>query len=67
MNTTISISTDIRDKIKEIGHKGESYDDIIRRIYDSAVKRQLQDLLMDEKGTISAKEALDKAKKKWQK
>lgn len=64
-NTTISVSKAIRDEIMEFGNKGETYTDIIKRLIESAKKRQLQDLLMNEEGTISAKEALEKAKKKW--
>jgi len=67
MNTTISIPKELCERIKEFGYKGETYSDIISRLYDSAKERQLHDLLMDEKGTISVEEALKKAKTKWQK
>ena len=32
MLTTIAISRELRDKIKEFGRKGETYEDIIKRI-----------------------------------
>ncbi len=67
MNTTISISKDVRDKIKEFGNKGDTYDDILERLYQSAKERQLHDLLMDESGCITVSEALDKSRKRWQK
>jgi len=57
MNTTIAISTSIRDQIKEFGIKGETYDDILLRLLNSAKERQLQELLMDETGCITIKEA----------
>ena len=60
MNTTISISKEVRDKIKEFGHKGETYEVILERLYNSAKERQLQDLLMDESECIT----LEQAKKK---
>ncbi|MBT3261956.1 hypothetical protein HN992_00235 [Candidatus Woesearchaeota archaeon] len=63
MNTTISISTEIRDKIKEFGHKGETYEVILERLYDSAKERQLYDLLMDENDCITLKEAKKKLAK----
>jgi predicted CopG family antitoxin len=66
MNTTIAVSNEIRDQIKEFGNKGETYDDILSRLLTSAKERQLQELLMDTNNCITAKEALDKAKKKWQ-
>lgn len=67
MNTTIAISAEIRDQIKEFGNKGETYDDILARILNSAKERQLQELLMDETDCIPIEEAILRAKKKWQK
>lgn len=66
-NTTIAISKDLKEKISTFGNKGESYSDIIERIYEAAVKTQIRELLMGEENTISAKEALEKAKKRWRK
>lgn len=66
MNTTIAVSNKIRDEIKEYGNKGETYDDILSRLLKSAKERQLQELLMDTSDCITAKEALEKSKKKWQ-
>lgn len=66
MNTTIAISTQVRDEIKEFGNKGETYDDILHKLLQSAKERQLQELLTDTSDSITAKEALNKAKKKWQ-
>ncbi|MBU2616121.1 MAG: hypothetical protein KKC19_03380 [Nanoarchaeota archaeon] len=66
-NTTIVIRKDLKEKISTFGDKGESYSDIIERIYNAAVKTQIRELLMNEENTISAKEALEKAKKRWQK
>ena len=67
MNTTIAVSIEVRDQIKEFGKKGERYDEILARLLNSAKERQLQELLMDEKGTVPVSVALDKAKKRWQK
>jgi hypothetical protein len=67
MNTTIAISPEIRDQIKEFGNKGETYDEILLRVLNSAKERQLQELLMDEKDCIPIEEALARAKKKWSK
>jgi len=66
-NTTIAISNEIKDEIKQFGTKGETYSDILRRILASAKKRQLQDLLMNEDDTISIEEAISNSKKRWQK
>lgn len=67
MNTTIAISEEVRDKIKEFGIKGESYSEILLRLYDSAKERQLHDLLMSPKNSIPIDEAIKRAKKEWQK
>jgi len=32
--TTIAISVSVREKLKELGKKGETYDEIIRRLCD---------------------------------
>lgn len=63
MNTTISISQEIREKIKEFGNKGETYTNILEKLYESAKQRQLQDLLMDTKGCFTIAEARAKLKK----
>jgi len=63
MNTTIAISADIRDKIKEFGSKGDTYTDILNKLYESAKQRQLQDLLMDTDGCLTIAEARKKLKK----
>jgi len=65
MNTTIAVSEEIRDQIKEFGRKGEKYEEILVRLLNSAKERQLQELLMDENGTMPIGTALDKAKKRW--
>jgi hypothetical protein len=67
MNTTIAISAKIRDQLKEFGNKGETYDEILARVLNSAKERQLQELLMDETNCIPIEDALIRAKKRWQK
>ncbi|MDP3026895.1 MAG: antitoxin VapB family protein [Nanoarchaeota archaeon] len=64
--TTIAISRDIKMQMQEFGYKGESYSDLIKRLIESAKQRQLQELLMDEKDTVTIEEALAEAKKRWQ-
>lgn len=66
MNTTICISKEIRNKIKEFGSKGDTYTNILEKLYKSAKERQLQDLLMDESKCVPIEDALKRAKKRWQ-
>ncbi|MDD5192399.1 MAG: hypothetical protein PHH54_01760 [Candidatus Nanoarchaeia archaeon] len=65
--TTIQLSKETKDKISSFGVKGESYDEILKRIYSLAVKEQLRDFLMSSEGFISIDEAIEKHNKKWQK
>ena len=65
--TTIAIPKEMKERMKEFGNKGETYSDILVKLFECAKKRQLSELLMDEKDTISAEEALSNAKKRWQK
>jgi len=65
--TTIQLSHETKDKVSSFGIKGETYDDIIQRIYTLAVKEQLKEFLMSEKGYVSIEEAIKEADKKWPK
>jgi predicted CopG family antitoxin len=66
-NTTIAITKDAQKMLKIFGNKGESYTEIIFKLCNSAKDRQIQDLLMNEKDTVSIEDALTRAKKRWQK
>jgi len=65
--TTIQLSTETKEKISSFGAKGESYDEIIQRIYSLAVKDQLKRFLFSSENTISIEEAIKEADKKWPK
>ena len=63
--TTIQLTKETRDKLCSFGIKGESYDEILRRIYSLAVKEQLRNFLMSSEGTIYIEEARKELNKKW--
>ncbi|PIN92788.1 hypothetical protein COU54_05550 [Candidatus Pacearchaeota archaeon CG10_big_fil_rev_8_21_14_0_10_31_24] len=65
--TTIQLSKELKDKISSFGVKGESYDDIIKRIYSLAVQEQLRRFLMSDEGFIPIEDAIKEANKKWPK
>jgi hypothetical protein len=65
--TTIQLSKETRDKICSFGIKGESYDDILKRVYSLAVKEQLRNFLLSSEGTISIEDARKELNKKWPK
>ena len=53
--TTIQLNKETKDKISSFGMKGDSYDDILKRIYLLAVKEQLREfLLSSEKNRLCA-------------
>ncbi len=62
--TTIQLSKETKDKICSFGVKGESYDEILRRIYFLAIKEQLRSFLMPDEGFISIEDAIKEADKK---
>jgi len=63
--TTIQISGELKSKIAELGLKGETYEQIIRRIYQAALKTQLRELLMSSENTITLEEARKEIERKW--
>ena len=63
--TTIQLSKETKEKIASFGLKGESYEDIIKRVYSFAVKEHLRQFLMSDEGFIPIEEAIKEADKKW--
>jgi predicted CopG family antitoxin len=67
MATTISISTELRDKLKNLGRTGDSYEDVIARMYELTRKNMLMAYLYDETDSVPIDSAITEAKKRWQK
>lgn len=67
MATTISISEDMKAKLKNIGRTGDSYEDVIRKMYEMTRKNILLTYLYDNSDSMPIEEAIAEAKKKWQK
>lgn len=63
--TTIAVRRDIKTKIDEFGNKGETYSDILLKLYEAAKKIQLRELLMSSEGCVSIDEAIREAEEKW--
>ncbi len=63
--STIQLTKETKEKISSFGIKGESYDDILKRIYSLAVKEQLREFLMSDEGFIPIEDAIKEADKKW--
>lgn len=63
MSTTIAISPETRDQLKEFGDKGETYDDIVTRLLRNAKDRQIHDLLMDTSNCLTIDQARGRLKR----
>jgi hypothetical protein len=67
MASTIRVSNVVKEKIASFGLKGESYDQIISRIYDLAVKEHMRQVLMSSEKYISLDQFEKEVNKKWPK
>ena len=56
--TMIQIDVSTRDKIKSLGKMGESYTDVLNKLYKLAMQRQMEAYLMDTEGYIDLDELL---------
>jgi hypothetical protein len=65
MFTTIKISKDTKNLIGSFGSKEDTYEDIIKRMYDLAVKEQVREFLFS-KNASPIDDAIKRAKEKWQ-
>lgn len=64
-NTTIQISSEMKEKLASFGNKNETFETILQKVYSLAVKEQLRDFLMNSKGFIPINDAIKEANKKW--
>ncbi|MAH03884.1 hypothetical protein CMI39_03820 [Candidatus Pacearchaeota archaeon] len=67
MTSTIQLSKETKEIIASFGHKEDTYEDIIKRLYSLAVKEQLREFLFSSRNTISIEEARKELDKKWPK
>jgi len=67
MTTTIAISNEMKENLKNLGRAGDTYEDVIRRMYEATRKILLTAYLYDETDSVPIEEAISEAKKKWPK
>jgi len=67
MNSTIQLSVETKHLISTFGNKDDTYEEIIKRMYDLATKEQLREFLLSSNDAIPIDEAIRRAKKEWQK
>jgi hypothetical protein len=65
MTSTIQLSNETKKLISSFGTKEDSYEDIIKRLYNLAVKEQLRQFLMPSNRYLSIDEARAEVEKKW--
>lgn len=53
---TIAVEEEIHKKISEFGHKNETYNEILERLYNSAIEVQFANLLLNIEGTKNVKD-----------
>ena len=61
--TTIQIDVDTREKLNEFKFSGETFNDLLLRLYESACERQLQDLLLSSNDSEPVDDAIEWVKK----
>ena len=57
MATTISISKETKEKLKNLGRAGDSYEDVIKKMYEISKKQILLDYLHDNSDSLTIAEA----------
>jgi len=53
---TIAVEEDIHKKISEFGHKNETYNQILERLYNSAIEVQFANLLLNTEDTVAVRD-----------
>lgn len=53
---TIAVNEEIHRKISEYGHKSETYNDILERLYNEAIEVQFSKLFLNTQGTTDIKD-----------
>lgn len=57
MHTTIAISKELKEKIRNLGRTGDSYEDVIAKMYESTRRNLILDWLYDESNSLTLDEA----------
>ncbi len=57
MATTISISLDMKEKLRNLGRAGDTYEDVLQKMYEITRKHLLQTYLYDTTNCLTIDEA----------
>lgn len=53
---TIAVNEEIHQKISEFGHKNETYNQILERLYNAAIEVQFANFFLNIEGTVDVKD-----------
>ncbi|MFH1649906.1 MAG: hypothetical protein ABIA93_05130 [Candidatus Woesearchaeota archaeon] len=56
--TMIQVDVETRDKIKSLGRMGESYTEVLEKLYRLAIRKQMENYLMDTSGYMDLDELI---------
>jgi len=56
--TMIQVDVETRDKIKSLGRMGESYTEVLEKLYNMAIRKQMENYLMDTSGYVDLDELI---------
>ncbi len=60
MQSTISISKELKEKIRNLGRAGDSYEDVIEKMYEITKRNILKEWLYDESNFLTLDEARER-------
>lgn len=63
--TTIQLSKEMKRKIAALGSKGESYEQILNRMYELAFRENLRKFMVSHEGFVSLDEFEKEVEKEW--
>ncbi len=56
--TMIQVDVETRDKIKSLGRMGETYSDVLDKLYELAIRQQMENYLLDTTGYVDLDELI---------
>ncbi len=65
MKTTIQLTHETKNLISSFGMKGETFEIIIKRLYEIAVAQRLKEFLMPSERFIPIEDAIKRAEEEW--
>ncbi|MFT4250009.1 MAG: hypothetical protein ACMXYD_01470 [Candidatus Woesearchaeota archaeon] len=58
--TVIQVRKETREKLKSLGRMGDTYDDVISRMYDASIENMMSATLLDTSDSVAIEDILRK-------